>query len=793
MMFSILRRSVVRHGPGHLATVLTLAAAVASLLAVIAVSHNFFVAPWPYDSSRLGVVTHATPESVRPSFGLSAAEYRALRDSGLFETVIASRASTQALAGREGFPRRVRVVRSIPEARQVGGVAPLLGRFIEADDRASETGADAAVISHELWQSEFGGRADVVGQALRVDGAVYPVVGVMPARFHLMGGDIWVPYAVPPGLDTDTQRVYVVNVLARRGQSMEDMATALAQLGAQLAAEGPASAYPGGWALRAGRVIDEVMGPMRPAVVLLLVAAASMLLIALINVATLIDVRQIAERSQQAMRLVLGAGLRRLVFEAFVLNTALALLGVGLGWLLGWVVFDQVVGMISDDWVPRELEGQFVYGGVSAMWIVPVALACAALMTFAQWLRLRGIVPQQAIGEGTRAGVGASVLKACRGLAIGQVAAAALVGVLSGCVWLGVQTASRHDLGMRTEGVLGARLTLPQETYPDAAARARFVQALRHELAASLDVAFVDTAPFQRYQRAASVSAQGGQESVPVGLRSSIGPLHEVLGLALRAGRFIDDERDLATSDPVVVVSQALAQRLWGDGDALGRTLTLGADATPRRVVGIVSDLRYAGALASVEPMLFIPYAQDPAAPSTLALLARGRDARLPALAPILAAVAAQDPWIPVYEADAVAGRARESMAGLALAETVFKAFALLAAALALMGTAVVARFLIAVRRHEYAVRSALGATPRLLFGSVMGEGLRIGVIGTLAGAALAWSGAHALNASLHDAAPWHWMPVAVVIATLMAAVMVTCAGAARNAARTNPVRALRQ
>ena len=172
MMFSILRRSVVRHGPGHLATVLTLAAAVASLLAVIAVSHNFFVAPWPYDSSRLGVVTHATPESVRPSFGLSAAEYRALRDSGLFETVIASRASTQALAGREGFPRRVRVVRSIPEARQVGGVAPLLGRFIEADDRASETGADAAVISHELWQSEFGGRADVVGQALRVDGAV---------------------------------------------------------------------------------------------------------------------------------------------------------------------------------------------------------------------------------------------------------------------------------------------------------------------------------------------------------------------------------------------------------------------------------------------------------------------------------------------------------------------------------------------------------------------------------------------------------------------------------------------
>lgn len=793
MMLPILRRMAARHWLGHLATVLTLAVAVASLLAVIAVSHNFFVAPWPYDSSRLGVVTHSTPESVRPSYGLSAAEYRAVRDSGLFETVIASRGSTQALAGREGFPRRVRVVSSVPEARQAGGVAPVLGRFIEAGDRAGEAGADAAVISHELWRSEFGGRADVLGQTLRVDGAVYPVVGVMPARFHLMGGDIWIPYAVPPDLETDTQRVHVVNVLARRGQAMEDIARALARLGARLAAEGPAPAYPAGWTLRAGRVIDEVMGPMRPAVALLLVAAALMLLIALINVVTLIDVRQIAERSQQAMRLVLGAQLRRLVLEAFVLNAMLALLGVGLGWLLGWSVFDQVVGMISADWVPRELEGQFVYGGASAMWIVPVALVCAGLMTFAQWLRLRGIVPQQAMREGARAGVGAGVLKACRGLAIGQVAAATLVGVLSGCVWLGVQTASRHDLGMRTEGVLGARLTLPQEAYPDAAARARFVQALRHELAPSLDTAFVDTAPFQRYQRSASVNAQDGQEAVPVGLRSSIGPLHEVLGLALRGGRFIDDERDMATSEPVAVVSQSLARRLWGEGDALGRTLSLGADAVPRRVVGIVSDLRYGGALAPAEPMLFIPYAQDPAAPSTLALLVRGRDARLPALAPILEAVTAQDPWIPVYDAGAVTGRMRESMAGLTLAEAVFKAFALLAAALALMGTAVVSRFLIAVRRHEYAVRSALGATPRSLFGNVLSEGARIGAVGTLAGVALAWGGAHALNASLHDAAPWHWMPVATVISALMAAVTAACMGSARNAARTHPVQALRQ
>lgn len=790
---SFLSPRFARHALGHLATVLTLAAAVASLLAVMAVSHNFFVAPWPYDSSRLGVVTHSTPERPRPSYGLSAAEYRAVRDSGLFDTVIASRASTQALAGRDGFPRRVRVVQSLPEARRVGGVAPELGRFITADDHAGEAGADAAVISHELWQSQFGGRADVLGQTLRVDGAVYPVVGVMPQRFHLMGGDIWIPYAVSPDRDTDIQRAYVINVLTRRGQTMDDVGPALAQLGARLAAEGPTSAYPTGWALRSGLVIDEVMGPMRPAVVLLLVAAALMLLIALINVATLIHVRQIAESSQQAMRLALGARLRRLVAEAFVLNLMLALLGVGLGWLLGWVVFDQVVGMISEDWVPRELEGQFAYGGASAVWIVPVAMMCAGLMTFAQWLRLRSIAPQQALRDGARTGVGAGVLKASRGLAIGQVAAATLVGVLAGCVWLGVQAVSRNDLGMRMEGVLGARLTLPQETHADAAARVGFMQSLRRDLESSVDMAFVDAAPFQRYQRSTPVSERGGQEAVFAGLRSSLGPLHEVLGLSVRSGRFIEDERDLTGSDPVAVISQSLAQRLWGEEEALGRMLTLGEDAVPRRVVGIVSDMRYSGALAPIEPMLFIPYAQDAEAPSTLALLARGRDARLPALAPILAAVATQDPWVPVFDAGAVTDRARLAMAGLALAEAVFKAFALLAAALALMGTAVVARFLIAVRRHEYAVHSALGATPARLFGSVVREGLRIGALGTLAGAALAWLAARALNASLYNATPWDWLAAVAAVVALMLAVVAACVGPAREAARADPVRALRQ
>ncbi len=788
-------RSAWKHRAANAVTVATLAATVAVLLAAIAVAHNFFVSPWTYDTTRLGVLTHRASADTRSLYGFSAEEYRTLRDSDLFDRMVASRGRPVALEGPDGYPTRMLLVQTQPSAREVTGVAPALGRFLSGEDRP---GATTVVISHALWQSHFGGAADVLGRALRVEDTLYTVVGVMPDRFHFMGGDLWSAHARNLDTDLDEARPYVLNVRFKPGTDLADLHGALATIAQRLVAAAPASRYLPGWTIAGERVIDSVMGPMRPAVGLLFVASLLMLLVVLANVATLINIRQVAAEPQLAVRLALGATARRLHVEAFATNLFLAALGVGLGWLLGGSVFDRVVGMISADWIPRELEGRFVYAGASLRWMPLIVFGCAVLMTLSQWPRLRRIDAQAATRSSARTGASGGVLRVIRGLAALQIAAATVVGALAVCVGAGTSDIRARALGLRIDDVASTRLTLPQAAYPDPAARRAFAERLRETLRSEpgvAEVAFVDAAPFQRYRRQTALRADrpGGPFEISVALSSSLGPVPDVLGLSLLHGRYLDDARDAADQPPVAVVSRALALQVWGSEDVLGRTLSLGSDgeAAPRRVVGVLDDVRYGGALAEPERLVLIPHAQDAALPSTLVVLARGSGG-VPAADVLARAAAGVDPRVPLFDTVRLADRAQASLAGLRLAEAAFRVFAALAIVLALMGTVVVLSFLLAVRRREYAVRSAIGAAPARLARGVVGEGACIGLAGALTGLAAAWAVAGLVDASLYGATPWRWPVVAGVVAALLVAVTLATLSPARRAAASDPMLALR-
>lgn len=789
-------RAAWKHRAANAVTVATLAATVAVLLAAIAVAHNFFVSPWSYDTARLGVLTHRAAADTRSLYGFSAEEFRMLRDSGLFEQVAASRSRQVAFEGSDGYPTRLLMVQTQASARAVSGVAPALGRFLEEEDHP---GSPSAVISYALWQSHFGGAPDVLGRALRVEDAIYSVVGVMPDRFHFMGGDFWVAHASDLDTDTDAARPYVLNVRFKPDADLPQLRGALATLSQRLVAAAPASRYLPGWSISGERVIDAVMGPMRPAVGLLLVASLLMLLVALANVATLINIRQVAAEPQLAVRLALGATSRRLCAETFATNLLLAAVGVGLGWALGSSVFDRVVGMISADWIPRELEGRFVYAGASLRWMPLIALGCAALMTLSQWPRLRRLDAQLALHGSVRTGTGGGVLRAIRSLAALQVTAATLVGALAVCVMSGTDDIRARALGLRVDGVASSRLTLPQTTYPDSSARRRFAERLGEALKSEpgvAEVAFVDAAPFQRYRRQTTLRADlaGGPREIGVGLSSSLGPVPEVLGIGLASGRYLDDARDDADAPPVAVVSRALAEQIWGTDDVLDRLFHLGSEgeAPPRRIVGVLDDVRYGGALAEPERLVFIPHAQDPGLPATLVVVAKGRDGRVPTADALARAAAGVDPRVPLFDSVRLADRAQESLAGLNLAEASFRVFAALAIVLALMGTAVVLSFLLAVRRREYALRSAVGAAPARLARRVVGEGVAISAIGTLVGLGVAWGAAGLVDSHLYGATPWRWLAAGGVGAGLLLATMLATLAPARRAAASDPMLALR-
>lgn len=796
MSASRLLRMLWKFRAANVVTVATLAATVAVLLATVAVAHNFFISPWTYDTARLGVLTHHARDEAREAYGFRAGEFRALRDSGLFSHISASSGRAVALEGPDGYPRRAIMMRTQPEARLVGATEPLLGRFL--DDSDGRGSATSAVIAYDLWQSQFAGASDVVGRALRVEDALYTIVGVMPARFAFGGGDLWVAHERDLETDQADTRDLVLNVLLKPGTGMQDLQAPLATLAQRLVAEAPDARYADGWSIDGKRVIDAVMGPMRPAVILLVAASILMLVIVLANVATLLNVRQVAMEPQLALQLALGATKRRLHAEAFASNLLLAAIGVGVGWALGGIVFERIVGMISYDWIPRELEGNFRYAGASMRWMPLVVLACATAMTLSQWPRMRRIDPQAAVRGSARTGASRGVLRAIRGLAALQVAAATLVGVLAVCVGSGGAGIRARELGMRTDDVATTRLTLPQPSYADADARRAFARRLQAALSVHPEieqVAFVNSAPFQRYRRSGAVQVDTGSGPVEVSARvdSSLGPVSAVLGLSLLQGRNLDDTVDIETAPAVAVVNRALAQRLWGGGDVLGKTLRLsGTDAVERQVVGVLADARFDGALAEAEPLLFIPQAQDGDLPATLVVLARGRDGRAPRIDVLAHATAELDPRIPLYDSVRLADRARESVAALMLAEAVFLVFALLAGGLAVMGTGVVMRFLLEVRQREYAVRSALGAPPARLFFGVLAESSRIGLFGALAGAAASWFVAGMVSASLYGATPWRPHAAALVVCGLLIVVVLAALPPARRAAVSDPASTLR-
>lgn len=793
-MQNLLRWPWMRLGAAQGVMVLTIAVAVAALLAAIALAHNFFVAPWPYDTGRIGVLTHRSAESTRASYGFSAGEYRAVRDSGLFAATSASRSLPVQVAVGEALPQRQSLVFTESSAREVGGTAPLLGRFIDPAQ------PDAVVVSHAFWQEAMGGRSDVLGSRLRIDGVARTVIGVMPPRYHFLGGDLWTAHPGSIESEASAERRYVINVLAHTSGSLAPLAADLARIATATAAQGPREHYSPGWTIEAQRVIDAVMGPLRPAVGLLLAAAGLMLGVALVNVAILLSLRQLARSPELATRLALGARPRRLLADALAENLVLALLGVGIGWLLGGLAFEQGVALISHDWIPRELEGQFRYAGASLFWLPPVALLCALLMTAAQWPRLRRLAADGALRGSVRSGAAPGLLRGVRLLATLQVGAAGLVGVLAGCVLLGADEVQQRDSGMRVADTLSARLAWPAGRPASRSEREAFLAQALQVLRAQPGVtaaAWVDAPPFQRFTRVAPVSIDTADapQSVSAGLRGALGGVDTLLDIPLLQGRRLQDS-DGEGREPVVLVNQRLARLLWGDQPPLGRSLRLPGDAEqglpPRRVVGVLADAHYHGVVTPVEPLVVAPLAQTEDTLAVPVLLLRGTPGQLPALDTSLRALLALDEGVSLYAAASLADRARETLAGLLLAERVFLAFALLSGALAVLGCAVVLHFLLAVRRREYAVRAAVGAAPVRLFRRVLAEGLRIATLGTVAGVALGWLALLLVDRALGGLVPWQPLAALAVAMGLLLLSLLAASGPGLRAARLPAAEALR-
>jgi predicted permease len=807
-------RQLLRNRSFAAAAILTLAVGIGANSAVFSVVNGVLLEPLPYEApEELVTVSTAFPTQGFDKFWLSPPEYQELREWN--ESFVELGAYRVGTASIETTDRPLRVPSAVAHASffRTLGVNAQLGRtFLDEEDRV---GAEPTVlISHGLWQRGFGGDPSVLGSTVRVSGQAATVVGVLAAGFDIddAGVEVWLPLNLQTGVDpsdhVNRRGNHFMNVVARLrdGVTPERARQDLARMEQRWGDEygGTHTIDDQNHPIFMTDLRTELLGDVRPTLLLLMGAVSFVLLIACANVANLLLARSEGRSGEIAVRVAMGAGRARLTRQLLTEGLALALTGAALGLVLAHWGTRLLLG-VNPDAVPRlaaiGLDARVV--GFTAL----VAVATGVLFGLAPLLGTTLARLGSTLKEGgTRTTRGSAGARARRLLVVGEVALAVVLLVGSGLMLRSVAELQEVDLGFDAENVLTLALSLPPADYPEPQDVGSFYAELLARVRALPGVTAASaTSGLPPSQQLAANDTEF--EGVP---QSMDGPPHNVdyyTGLedgyfdALRTtlvdGRGFEPADALAQT-PVLLVNERLARTFYGDQSPVGRRIRPGgAGGLWFNVIGVVEDVRQAGVSepASTEIFFYNPQiAQAGVANVFRAMSLVIRTERSPlALAPAVERVVAElDAALPVAEVRTLEQNVARAMAEprfLALLLGVFAGIALL---LATVGTYGLMAHTVAERNREIGIRMAMGAEPAAVRGLVLrqgaalaGTGLAVGVLGALALTRF-------LAAQLYEVGTTDARTFVLVPLFLGAVALLACYVPARRATRVDPVEALR-
>lgn len=790
-----LRQLASRPGFTAVAT-LTLALGIAASTAIFSVVYGVLLAPLPYkDPERIAQVLLVNPDGGEVSTILTGMDFLDLRDHvPAFEAIACSYNYRQTGFNLEtpGGTRRVRSLQISSGFFDVYGVAPMLGRTFRLTEE-SDT-AHLAIISHGLWRSLFASDPAAIGQVVRADGIGYEIIGVMPAGFHdAFTGDIdlWIPYDTAPG-GHNRRYNYRLTVVARaaEGVSFAELENQIRAARRRLALDDPDVAAKDPFLVP---LADRIVGSSEPLLYALLAASGLLLLIACVNLATMLLARGSQRQREFATRAALGSSRAQIVRQLLTESLALAFFGGVAGMALAVLAVEGLV-QIAPESLPRT-------GDIAFDWRILLA-GCALtgltalIFGWIPSLRASRVNIESSLREATRGGsAGRGQHRLHQGLIAAQVAMAVIVLVGAGLLTKSFGALLRSELGFSPENVLTFEVSLPDATYPEPADRARFHRRL-HERIESLPgvlaVGATSWLPVTGNYHSWDYRVPGVEREYPLNTNVRVvqGSYFQALGIQLLEGRLFGPE-DRADSAPVVIVSESLALRHWPDTTAVGKTIRV-ADAE-RAIVGVVRDTRYNHRVASSVKSYVThdQFAQDRNWALIQTVKADGDPAALRAA--IEAEIAAIDRALVLHQArtleDVVAGAiARERFAMLLM--SVFGWTALLLAVIGIYG---VLSYVVAQRTREIGIRIALGARSREILKSVVGRAVRLTAAGAIAGCAVAAFATGWLKSLLYEVSPTDMAVFAGVIGLTIAATVFACAGPAGRAVKVSPAEALRQ
>lgn len=788
--------------------ILTLAVGIGATSAIFSVLNSVLLRPLPYrEPDRLVRVYSEFPTMQLQKFWLSPPELLDIQREAKSWEAIGAWAPGGQNVGTESEPLRVTSAAITRSLIDVLGVQPERGRnFTEEEDRNG--GPSVAIISHSLWQKGFGGASDIIGKQIQVNSATTTVVGVMPAGFTFPPGsndqvELVVPFQFDPA-NPGGRASHFLSVIGRLkpGVTTEQAMSEMTSLMAGWKSEGRADHLlqtPNHPVLMVG-LHEDVVGSARKAVWLLMAAVGFVLLIACVNVANLLLARAESRHREFAVRLALGAGVKRMVrqfiAEGFVLVFIASILGVALAF-----VGLKILLLFAPDSVPRTEEigvGLPVLGFTIAVAIVAVflfglaPLAQVSERNLANWIRGAG---QRSIRGGNQ------TLR--KGLVVSEIALAVILVIGSGLMIRAFWKLQQVKTGFDPENVVSFSLNLPAAKYTNPQ-RLQFVNALEQRLTNLPGVAGVSVAtglpPLRRIN--ANDTEIEGYQPTPDGPAQNVdywnvvgNDYFKTMKIRLAEGRTFEPQDDNPNAMPVVVVNQALAKRFW-TGSPIGRRVNPGF-VEPKvwfTIVGVVEDTKNAGMDKPAGPELYFQVRQvaEQFLDSNVNFVVRAANDSAALEGSIRGAVRDLDSTLPIYNLWSMQELVSRSVVQprfLALLLATFSGIALFLAAIGIYG---VMAYSVAQRTQEIGVRMALGARPLHVLRLVIGQSLGMLLMGAgigLVGAILLTQWMQTLLFEVTATDPLTYVSV---IGLLAVVALLACYIPARRAAKVDPLIALR-
>ncbi|MGA8555880.1 MAG: ABC transporter permease [Candidatus Acidiferrales bacterium] len=797
--------------------ILTLALGIGANVATFSVVYGVLLKPLPFPHpEQLVRVFDDQPGTNEKDIGMSAPELWDLQDrSGVFQEISAVISSNSAVGGGDRTVRAESLVTS-PDYFTLLGARPERGRVYSTQDAAPGI-MEPVVISDGFWRSYYGADPKIVGRKMRLDNDMYTIVGVMPAGFRHPGPtldtdvDVWMatgfnglPFPVPP---VRSQR-FINGAIGRLkpglavAEAQARLDAYISQLSRQYAVDYPAASA---WTVRIVPVKEDLVGPQRTELFLILGAVGFVLLIACVNIANLLFARSSGRRREIAIRLAMGASRARLVSQMLTESTLLSLVS-GLVALVTVLFLKNVILGLAPADIPRLNEVEISAGVLFFAFLV--SIVTGFLFGLVPALQAANAEQIENLREGSRgSGIGRRHTRVSRVLVVSEVALSIILlsgaGLLLRSFWRVLEVRP----GFNPDHLTTVQIWIPQsndpakDPYSVEEKRADFLLEVYRRVSAlpgvqRASISGNDTLPMNSGRNFSPFSIQGRATE------SERGPIADIavvdsqyfrtMEVPLIAGRNFS-ALDIYKTRPVAVIDQTLARQYWPGADPIGQEIKFGFGRGLQglTIVGVVGDIKSDGFEAPSVPHIYVALGQFAPVNAVVFLRSRGGDVERLGEA-VRHEVETIDPNVPVHSISSMDQIIVRSTADRRFALELLGVFASVALLLAAVGIYGVMSYSFSQRTHELGIRMALGAQRTDILRMAVGEGMQLVVIGLGSGLIGAAMVTRFFRSMLFNVPPNDPLTFLVMSALLAAVALFACLIPARRAMRVDPMVAMR-